>query len=470
VPRARSSSSCKRPADPQRDTAGIAGGRRPSALLLCLVALAGCGGTKHKDQPATDALAQALAYVPTESPYVIALATDPDHGQGAAARNLLERFAGADIAVAQAQGRIQQALGLPPNTDLGPLLGNDLVATRTSDGALVVWVVKDEDALRAIVRERRPSANMRVVVKGSLLLAGEPAAVTRALSTRARHAGMTRRLFEERLRGLPADSLLRVEGNAALIPPAQESKFAWVRSLNRLALTVRADGSGLHARVRAASGPNAVGDLPLAPGATPPTPLYRANGATAGIRDLRHVIRFGLRALKASDPGTYRRYDVARRGLKLLRRGDIDRDVIDQLGGIATVWTPDLKTFTITAPVADPERMAKALSGLSPLMSRLLDAAGLPGARYGVAGRTFVVTTDQGTSLAGLAAGSPRRIGSLTGALTGVVRGRTLGQAIIDRLGLPPIASLALGALGDTTFAVRTATSGVEASADLSIR
>jgi hypothetical protein len=103
-------------------------------------------------------------------------------------------------------------------------------------------------------------------------------------------------------------------------------------------------------------------------------------------------------------------------------------------------------------------------------MSRLLAAVGLPGARYGVTGSTFVVTTDPASSLARLAAGSPRRIDSLTGALTGVVRSRTLGQAIIDRLGLPPIAALALGALGDTTFAVRTATTGVEASADLSIR
>jgi hypothetical protein len=407
--------------------------------------------------------------VPVETPYVIALATDPDHGQGAAARNLLERFLGADVAVAQGQDRIRQALGLDPSAELGPLLGNDLVVARTQYGLFGAWVAKDEGALREALRNRA-DRGLRVVVSGPLVVAGESTAVAHALATEARHAGMTRRLFDERLRGLPSDALLRVEANAALIPPAQESKFAWLRSLTRLALTVRADAAGLHARLRGASRPNAVEDLPLTPGATPPAPLERTNGATAGIRDLRHVIRFALNALKTSDPGTYRRYDLARRGLKLLRRGDIDRDVIDQLDGTATVWTPDLKTFTVTAPVADPGRMQRALNGLKPLMSRLLTAAGLPGARYGVTGSTFVVTTDPGSSFARLAAGSPRRIDSLTGALTGVVRGRTLGQAVIDRLGLPPIASLALGALGDTTFAVRTATSGVEASADLSIR
>jgi len=409
--------------------------------------------------------------VPIETPYVVALATDPERGQGAAARNLLERFLGADVVVAQAQDRIRQALGLARDANLRPLLGNDLVVARTRFGLVGAWVVKDEAALREILRSRvANTTGWAVHVDGPLLVAGEPGALRLARATQARHAGMTRRLFEERLRGLPADSLVRVEANAALIPPAQSSKFAWVRSLTRVAMTIRADARGLHARLRAATRPNAVDDLPLAPGATPPTPLERTNGATAGIRDLRHVIRFALNALKTSDPGTYRRYDLARRGLKLLRRGDIDRDVIDQLGGTATVWTPDLRTFTITAPVADPGRMAKALNGLRPLMGRLLSAAGLPGARYGVTGSTFVVTTDPASSLARLAAGSPGRIGALTGALTGVVRGRTLGQALIDRLGLPPIASIALGALGDTTFAVRTARAGVEASADLSIR
>ncbi len=114
--------------------------------------------------------------------------------------------------------------------------------------------------------------------------------------------------------------------------------------------------------------------------------------------------------------------------------------------------------------------MARALNGLKPLMDRLLAAAGLAGARYGVAGNTFVVTTTPGPSLAQLAAGRPQPIGSLTGAVTGIIRAAVLRQTLIDRLGLPPIASIALGALGDATFSVRTATTGVEATADVSIR
>jgi hypothetical protein len=425
--------------------------------------------------------------VPIQAQAVAALATDPGHGQGAAARNLLERFVGADVAVSQADDRIKAALGLAPGDELGPLLHNDLVAAKTSNGWLATWVVRDEPDLRAILSSqmshdrlvKRPSSGgyeryartgWSVAVKGPLIVLGQPAAVSAALADRARGAGMTRRLFEERLRGLPADSLLRVEGNLALSDRARRSKVAWVRALNRFALTVRADATGLHARLRAASAPVAPDDLPLAPGAQAPAPLLRTNGATAGVRDLRHLLRFGLRTLKATDPGTFRRYELARRGLKFLRRGDIDRDVIDQLGGTATVWSADLKTFTLTAPVDDPGRMARALNGLKPLMGRLLAAAGLVGARYGLAGGTFVVTTTPGVSFARLAGGRPQRIGSLTGAATGVVRADTLRRTLIDRLGLPPIASLALGVLGDATFSVQTATTGVTATADVTIR
>jgi hypothetical protein len=369
--------------------------------------------------------------------------------------SLLGRFLGADVAIGKAQDQIKQTLGLAQSDELGPLLRNDLVAARTRNGALAAWVVKDEADLRAILAgqvargrltkraaaggyERYARPGWEVAVKGPLIVVGEPAALTAALQTEQRHAGMSRSLFDERLRGLPADSLLRFEANAALIPPVHGSSIAWLKALGRVAITVRADDSGFHARLRAASAPVDPADVPIAPGATPPAPLGRTNGLTVGIRDLGHIVR----ALRLNVP----------------------KPVIDQLGGTATVWSPDLKTFTVTIPVADPQLVVRALRGVN------LARAHLPGARIGAAGRTVVVTTDPAAPLARLAAGSPQRIGNLSGALTGVIRGQSLGQALIDRFGLPPIAAIALGALGDTTFAVRTTTTGVEASADLSIR
>lgn len=475
---------------------------------MSLAALAGCGGSKPKPKVAADPLAQALAFVPTQAKAVAAVATDPNHGQGAAATNLLERFVGADVVVSKARERIKTALGLSAGDELGPLLGNDLVLADTASGPLGAWVVSDEPDLRALLSSqvtrhalaRRPSAGgyalyaragVLVAAKGAVVVAGATAAVRDALAARARGAGMTTALFRERLRGLPADALLLVEGNLALAARTQGSKLAWVKALNRFALTVRADAAGVHARLRAATSPVAPADVPLAPGAAAPAPLARPTGLLAGLHDLRQLVRFGLRAAQAANPSAYRRYDLARRALRLLRRADIDRDVIDQLGGTTTFWSPDLRTFALTAPVPDPGRMARALKNLRPLMGRLLGAAGIAGAsvsadaapgayrvhsggrfvaRYGVAGGTFVFTTSPLASLPRLAAGRPAPIGSLSGALTGVVRGAALRHALIVRLGLPAIASLALGALGDATFEVRTATGGVEAAADVSIR
>jgi hypothetical protein len=57
----------------------------------------------------------------------------------------------------------------------------------------------------------------------------------------------------------------------------------------------------------------------------------------------------------------------------------------------------------------------------------------------------------------------------LTGALTGIVRGRSLRQLLVSRLGLPAIASFALGPLGDATFSAQTSTTGIQGTADVAI-
>ena len=143
--------------------------------------------------------------------------------------------------------------------------------------------------------------------------------------------------------------------------------------------------------------------------------------------------------------------------------------MIDQLGGDATLWSPDLRSLTLTARVSDPGRMAHALNGLKPLMGRLLTAAGLDGARYGVVGDTLVITTIPGVALAGVAAGRLQRVGELNGAVVGLARGPSLRQILIDRLGLPPLASIALGPLGDASFSIETSATGLVGGADLAI-
>ena len=56
-----------------------------------------------------------------------------------------------------------------------------------------------------------------------------------------------------------------------------------------------------------------------------------------------------------------------------------------------------------------------------------------------------------------------------TGSRSGIVHAETLRQTLIERLGLPSIAELALAPLGDATYSVRRSTTGLEASGDLAV-
>jgi hypothetical protein len=446
---------------------------RPLIVLLTLAAIAvtGCGGGGSKaEAPAVaDPLGEALAYLPTDAPVIAAVATDLGHGQGAAARNLVERFPGAELAVAKVRERIDAITGLPATGDVGPLLGNDLVLAQTSLGPFAAWVVRDPRKLRTLLDDevarnvltKGPAADgyanytrtgTLIAVKGAVVVAGAPTPVREALVRRTRSTGMTRALFTARLRGLPADALVRAEGNLQLFRSVGLT-VRYLEAVNRFALTIGADANGLRARFRAADAAASPDDVPIPPGAQAPAPLLRTNGATVGVRDPRHVIRFALRRLQGTQPGIKR----------------LNRDVIDQLSRTATVWSPDLSVVTVSAPVADPGRVARALKSLQPLMDRTLAAAGVSGARYGVVGSQLVVTTNRLAPLARLVAGGPGRINALPGALAGVVRGPVLRTELIKRFGLPSIASLALGALGDVTFAVHAEPGGIEAAADLAI-
>jgi hypothetical protein len=446
--------------------------RRLTILLsLAAITVTGCGGgAKPKAVAIADPLREALAYMPPDAPAIAAVATDVEHGQGAAARNLLERFPGAELAVAKVRERIDAITGLPATGAVGSLLGNDLLVAESSSGPFAAWVVRDPGGLRVLLDDevaqnalgKGPASGgydtytrtgTLIAVRGAVVVAGAPTPVREALARRAGSGGMTRALFTARLRGLPADALLRAEGNAQLADRALGLSLPYAAALNGFAFTVRADAKGLHARLHADTTTTSPDDLPIAPGAQAPTPLLRTNGATVGVRDVRHVIRFALRRLQASG-----------RELKLLRR-----DVIGQLIGTATVWSPDLSVVTVSVPVADPGRVARALTGLRSLVGRTLAAAGLSAARYGVVGSTLVVTTNRVAPLAQLVAGRPGRINALPGAVAGVVRGAALRTALIRRFGLPSIAALALGALGDTTFSVDAEPGGIDAVADLAI-
>ena len=109
--------------------------RRLLAILLPVVALfaAGCGGGDDSGS----ALDSALAYLPKDTPFAVALETDVGGDQYQALGTLLDKFPFGD----QIKGSLVQQLerssnGLSFEDDIKPVLGNPLVV-----GAVIVSVV-----------------------------------------------------------------------------------------------------------------------------------------------------------------------------------------------------------------------------------------------------------------------------------------------------------------------------------------
>jgi len=158
---------------------------------------------------AGDPRAEALAYVPANSPAMIGVDTDSASASlifGA----LVPRISGGALTA----------------NDISPLLGNEAVVAlldpRSGRGQLSM-VAKDPDALRALARRLKPTGNYKgaqlfagprgsaVAIKGqTLIAASDDPTVRRALDTQASKTGhMTPKQFDRRLAGLPPSADIR---------------------------------------------------------------------------------------------------------------------------------------------------------------------------------------------------------------------------------------------------------------------
>lgn len=382
--------------------------RRSLLALLAIVAgsvalLAGCGGSSG------GVVGEEASYFPKTAPYVALIATDP---KGAAIRNaqaLLDKFPEARPLLGSLKSSIQAA-GLDYRRDIKPVLGNayavgatGLDAAGNTTGTLAVAVTPDAGALdRLIAKEvahgrfhpageadgaklyTRGSSSAYAVKDQTLLFAHSLGAVKAALSRKGQGT-LTGDDLDHALTGLPGDALVRVDVNlpALLGRPsaAQARRVPWIAALGPLGVAVSANGSGLKVsyRVDTSSRKLAAADVPLATGDQTPQ-LRGAGPLVLGIRDLRHVAMFGLRAAQAADPQAGSTIETARAFLRARYGVDLDRDVLDQLPGPASVST-DLRSYTLVADLADASAMTRTLSKLAPFVRMALSGTPLAGAQ-----------------------------------------------------------------------------------------
>lgn len=229
-------------------------------------------------------------------------------------------------------------------------------------------------------------------------------------------------------------------------------------------------------------------DLPLAAGAQPAPVVRRAGELGLGIRNLAQTVAFAEAASRASDPKAYARYlrDKRRTGRKL--GIDVDRDLIGQLTGDASLSIGVGGAFAMRSGLRDPaaaeatlrravprlKRVAKGRSiGISaPKNGKGLYAVAQANGRslvLGVVGRAFVVATDAARA-AQFAAQRPSIVSGTNGSLVLAADARALVNAIAARRGQGTAAQLLTAALGDLTGAVESEPDGLSAALKLEIR
>jgi hypothetical protein len=479
--------------------------------LLALALVAGCGSSS------SNGLGDALSVVPKDSPLVVAVQTNGASAQNKQLRSLLAHFPGGDQLGQALMSRSSRG-GLDFNTDVKPILGNDLVVVplgsqspRAGRRKLLLALKASDDAkaaaLLAHAGTKVASFNGTAVYRtrggqsaalqdGLVVEAPTRAQLEQALSRAGGADHMTAADFDARLSGLPADALVRVGGDLqALISQSANGgaarRIPWIDSLQTLGATVAAesDGVAIDFDIRAQGTGLGPGDLPLAAGASSP-PVVRRNGEIGiGVRGLDQTIRFVEGAAQAIDPNAARRIASFQRIAS--RYGvDLQRDVIGQLSGNSSLSIAPAGGFAIRTDLPDPAAFRVTLRKVAPALARFASAIGLHnaalvkpshgdpfyalagsnGKRYvfGVVGPVFVLATDSARA-ADLAARSPGPVPDATGALAIDAAGPALLATVLEQMHQGAAAQLFAAPLGDVTGSVSSSTRGLRGRLKLAI-
>jgi hypothetical protein len=337
----------------------------------------------------------------------------------------------------------------------------------------------------------------RIAVRGAdVVLAGTTARLTEALALRDRQGGLSRATFEARLGPLRGPALVRVAAQPRVLIGARARGVPWVDALRGASLAVRLERPGLRLRAHLATDPARLRpqDLPLAPGIGAPAPAPgRASAEAAGVRGLnqtihvldaaRHDLRLPFLASVTSALDTLDQFKGPLRTL-----GGVDADaLIDQLAGTTTI-TREAGGFALRAELRDSGPLRTALDRLAAIPDIALNLANVTdlniaaagdGAyevrrsgrtvlRVAIVGDVLVVATDLNAGLRAIADRRPVPAPG-PGALSVHAGGPAIQDLIVTRFGLPGLARLVLGGVGDLDASAQAGLSGVDVSATLAL-
>jgi hypothetical protein len=459
-----------------------------AAAAIAVVLLLTRGGER-------ESLEAALAYVPGDTPYAVAMETDlaDDQYEG------FMRTVGADLlgdtlpalppgagllggdGVENAVSALLLTEGINYEGEVEPVLDGELVISATelpaidglgsSDGVLAVLEVGDPEAARDLLRERggferagkhrgaelwatasEGVGDAVVAVDDDVVLYAATEDELRAAIDRGRDGdGLTVNEFEDAVEGTPEEAMFRVYADPQRLLEIPElaplAELPWPAALRSVGVALDFDGDeiGVEAVARTDSGSLSADDLPFPEESGEPGLVQRPGEVASGSLDQSYTTAFLVRAARVlfADSKFIRDVEAVERDLGI----DFEREVLKQFAGpSASSVTFDGK-FAARSTVADPAAMRELLPRLAPRLPQLakdLDSLGTEGllALLFIAPDAPVSTTPSGAETAEPLGGGEE------GELLYVIRGPQ-GPA-----GLDPIVNLpkrvVLGMIGDT--------------------
>jgi Protein of unknown function (DUF3352) len=356
------------------------------------VAIAGCGsssGSSHAQTP----LATALSYFPTDTPFVIAVTTNPNSSALQSAEGqLTNRFPEATLGIAALEEKLQ-SFGLNYDSDIKPLFGNPILLGAVSNTALSAgaardnylfsWVASSASGLKSLVSKLThtgsstdtrdgaslyPLGAVTLAVDGATALIGPPSVVNAALDTHAHDLGFTQDEYASDTSGLPQSNLMEAFGNLTAVlsraSAAKARQVPWVNAIRSYGAAISTSSSGITFQYRVNTNGSALSasQVPIAAGSATPD-LVGTAPVSVGINDPAQIVSFALAADQAVSPSSYAAFEA--RMAKLKSTEGIDLQSLTSLLTGSVIIAKDGSGAIGRATVSNPTKAASVLAKLA---------------------------------------------------------------------------------------------------------
>lgn len=482
------------------------------AAFAALLLAAGCGSSSSGS-----ATEDALSFMPKGAPLVGTIDTDPNGAQWQQVNKLLAKFPFAGQIKTQIKQSFNSSTALDFDRDLKPVFGNEAVfavptvAALRSSGRSGLFALKasDEEKASAFIQKdatktgnfegtdifKERSSTFLALKDGVIVAAGSLADLQAALKRHAAGPHMTQADLDSSIAGVSGDSLVKVGVNAQQLigtsssaSAARARKIKWIAALRSVGFSLAAQPDGLQSNLRATtSGGLSPQDLPLSSGAQSAPVVRRASDVGFGLRNVAQVLRFAETAGLATDPKGYGDYRKRKARFGKVLGVDVDRDLVSQLQGNASVSVGLDGGFAVRSALRDPKAFTATLKKIVPRLPKTQKGKHLgvavpkrPNGFYAVAtpkgkryvfaviGGRFVLATDPARA-AQFATQSATPVPGVKGSFVTALDARAIASQLAAKRG-QSAAAVVTGALGEFVGSVESETSGLTGSFKLYVK